>query len=120
MLKPVLLLIAIALLLISLPGSGAKARADIFVSTSTHFIQVPASVTAPANDKISLAATLYEPRFFPSAPAVIYIHGYGGHRLIGEDNLAHDISAAGYVVLSYTARGFGNGESGGRVSLVGP
>ncbi len=120
MLKYASLLIAIALLLISFPGSNAHARADFFVTTSTHFIQVPASVTAPSNDRISLAATLYQPRFFPSAPAVIYIHGWGGHRLLGEDNLAQDISAAGYTVLSYTARGFGNGESGGRVSLAGP
>ncbi|HVG19189.1 MAG TPA: alpha/beta fold hydrolase, partial [Blastocatellia bacterium] len=63
---------------------------------------------------------LYQPRFFPSAPAVIYIHGWGGHRLMGEDNLAYYISAAGYTVLSYSARGFGNGESGGRVTLAGP
>jgi ABC-2 type transport system ATP-binding protein len=120
MLKQVSRLTAIALFLIALSVCGSEARADVFVNTSTHFIQVPASVSAQANDKISLAATLYEPRFFPSAPAVIYIHGYGGHRLIGEDNLAHDIAAAGYTVLSYTARGFGNGESGGRVSIVGP
>src|SRR5213075_1900406 len=109
------LLLAIALLFIALPGLGSVARADVLVTTSTHFIQVPASTTSPPNEKISLAATLYEPTFFPAAPAVIYIHGWGGHRLMGDDNLAHDIAAAGYTVLSYTARGFGGGESGGRV-----
>jgi putative CocE/NonD family hydrolase len=113
-------LLAIALLIIILPGLSSEVRADTFVSTSTHFIQVPANPAAPAGDKISLAATLYEPAFFPVAPAVIYIHGWGGHRLMGDDNLAHDIAAAGYTVLSYTARGFGDGESGGRVSLAGP
>lgn len=120
MLKCVSLLIAITLLLVSFPATGARASADILVDVSTHFIQVPASTTAQGNDRISLAATLYQPRFFPAAPAVIYIHGWGGHRLMGEDNLAYYISAAGYTVLSYTARGFGNGESGGRVGLAGP
>jgi ABC-2 type transport system ATP-binding protein len=118
--KRILLLPAIALLLIVLQSSGRAAQPDIFVTTSTHFIQVPVNPAAPTGDKISLATTLYEPRFFPSAPAVIYIHGWGGHRLIGEDNLAYYISAAGYTVLSYTARGFGDGESGGRVGLAGP
>ncbi len=113
-------LLIIGFLLIFLPNSNSPASADILVTTSTHFIRVPASVTAPPNDQISLAATLYQPRFFPSAPAVIYIHGWGGHRLIGEDNLAYYIASAGYTVLSYTARGFGSGESGGRVSLAGP
>ncbi|HKP85067.1 MAG TPA: alpha/beta fold hydrolase [Blastocatellia bacterium] len=118
--KCVSLLIAIALLLILLPGAGSRANAGLLVDTSTHFIQVPASVNAQSNDKITLAATLYQPRFFPSAPAVIYVHGWGGHRLMGEDNLAYYIASAGYTVLSYTARGFGSGESGGRVTLAGP
>lgn len=120
MLKCASLLITIALLLISLPAVNTHASPGLLVDSSTHFIQVPASVNAPANDKISLAATLYQPRLFPSTPAVIYIHGWGGHRLIGEDNLAYQIANAGYTVLSYTARGFGNGESGGRVGLAGP
>ena len=120
MLKCVSLLIAIALLLISLPAVNSHASAGLLVETSTHFIQVPASAGAQSNDKISLAATLYQPRLFPSTPAVIYIHGWGGHRLMGEDNLAYHIANAGYTVLSYTARGFGNGESGGRVTLAGP
>src|ERR1044072_3059711 len=120
MLKRSALLIIIGFLFIALLHSNTHASTDILVSTSTHFIQVPASVTAPPNDRITLAATLYQPRFFPSAPAVIYIHGWGGHRLMGEDNLAYFIASAGYTLLSYTARGFGNGESGGRVSLAGP
>ena len=38
----------------------------------------------------------------------------------GEDNLAYYVASAGYTVLSYTARGFGEGESGGRATLAGP
>ena len=111
------LVILIALLL--LPGSfGSRVNAIDLVEVSTHFIEVPAGSFGPGT--IKLAATLYQPRFFPFAPAAIYIHGWGGHRLTGEDNLAYYISAAGYTVLSYTARGFGDGESGARVTLAGP
>jgi predicted acyl esterase len=110
---------AIALLLITESHTSTRANADTLVNTSTHFIQVPESAESQSST-ISLAATIYQPRFFPSAPAVIYIHGWGGHRLTGSDNLAYYIAASGYTVLSYSARGFGNGESGGRVTLAGP
>jgi len=102
-----------------LPGSyGSRVKAIELVEVSTHFIDVPAG--SFGSGTVKLAATLYQPRFFPFAPAAVYIHGWGGHRLMGEDNLAYYISAAGYTVLSYTARGFGDGESGGRVTLAGP
>jgi putative CocE/NonD family hydrolase len=119
MVKYICVCIALVLFLIPASVPGSRVNADIFVNTSTHFIQVPASVEGQSTN-ISLAATLYQPRLFPSAPAVIYIHGWGGHRLTGTDNLAYYISAAGYTVLSYSARGFGNGESGGHVTLAGP
>src|SRR4030095_7484765 len=85
---------------------------------SPPFIEFPAGTFGPGT--IQLAATLYQPRFFPFAPAAVYIHGWGGRRLTGEDNLAYYIAASGYIVLSYSARGFGDGESGGRVTLAGP
>jgi ABC-2 type transport system ATP-binding protein len=111
------LIILVAALI--LPGSfGSRTSAIELVEVSTHFIDVPAG--SFGSGTVKLAATLYQPRFFPFAPAAVYIHGFGGHRLTGEDNLAYYIAAAGYVVLSYTARGFGDGESGGRVTLVGP
>jgi len=102
------------------PGifSTSHVGAIELVDVSTHFIDVPAGSFGTGT--IKLAATLYQPRFFPSAPAAVYIHGWGGHRLTGEDNLAYYISAGGYTVLSYTARGFGEGESGGKVTLAGP
>ena len=111
------LLILVAALII--PCSfGSRVNAIELVEVSTHFIDVPAG--SFGSGTVKLAATLYQPRFFPFAPAAVYIHGWGGHRLMGEDNLAYYISATGYTVLSYTARGFGDGESGGRVTLAGP
>ncbi|MEK6410591.1 MAG: CocE/NonD family hydrolase [Acidobacteriota bacterium] len=112
-------LVVISALLI-VPGgpSASRAHAIELVDVSTHFIEVPAG--SFGSGTIKLAATLYQPRFFPLAPAAVYIHGWGGHRLTGEDNLAYYIAAAGYIVLSYTARGFGDGESGGQATLAGP
>src|ERR1044071_2945118 len=109
MLKYTCAVAAIALLLIPNSFSTSKASSDIFAITSTRYIQVPAAAGSQPNQPITLAATLYQPRFFPSAPAVVYIHGWGGHRLTGTDNLAYYIAASGYTVLSYSARGFGNG-----------
>ncbi|MFY9573043.1 MAG: CocE/NonD family hydrolase [Blastocatellia bacterium] len=116
--KPLSLLILAVLLAFQIWPSPSRANALELVDVSTHFIEVPAG--SFGGGTLKLAATLYQPRFFPFAPAAIYIHGWGGHRLTGEDNLAYYIAAAGYIVLSYTARGFGDGESGGRVTLAGP
>ena len=111
------LVLVVAALFTPWPSSSRVSAIEL-VDVSTHFIDVPAG--SFGSGTIRLAATLYQPRFFPIAPAAIYIHGWGGHRLTGEDNLAYYVSAAGYTVLSYTARGFGEGESGGRVTLAGP
>ncbi|MEK6321775.1 MAG: CocE/NonD family hydrolase [Acidobacteriota bacterium] len=112
------LVIISALLIVPGGPSASRAHAIELVDVSTHFIEVPAGTFGSGT--LKLAATLYQPRFFPFAPAAVYIHGWGGHRLTGEDNLAYYIAAAGYIVLSYSTRGFGDGESGGRVTLAGP
>jgi putative CocE/NonD family hydrolase len=112
------LLILLALLMGPCLPPASRARAGLLVDESTHFIEVPGG--SFGSEPLRLAASLYQPRFFPSAPAVIYIHGWGGRRLKGEDNIAYYVAAAGYTVLSYTARGFGEGESGGRATLAGP
>src|SRR5213595_2789231 len=78
------LLILIAALIIPGP-SVSTVNALELVDVSTHFIDVPAG--SFGSGTIKLAATLYQRRFFPSAPAAVYIHGFGGHRLTGEDNL---------------------------------
>lgn len=116
--KILLLLVLIGLVMGPCLPAASRASAGLFVDESTHFIEVPGG--SFGSQPLKLAATLYQPRFFPSAPAVIYIHGWGGRRLKGEDNLAYYVAAAGYTVLSYTARGFGSGESGGRATLAGP
>ena len=116
--RPLFVVLSVLLLCPSRPSSTASSASLELVQVSSHVIEVPGG--SAGSQPLRLAATLYQPRFLPSAPAAIYIHGWGGRRLMGTDNLAYDIATAGYVVLSYTARGFGEGESGGQVSLAGP
>lgn len=51
------------------------------------------------------------------APAIVIGHGFGGSKDDVEDD-AVDLARAGYVVLSFSARGFG--ESGGQIALNSP
>ncbi|MCA1782554.1 MAG: alpha/beta fold hydrolase [Intrasporangiaceae bacterium] len=50
-------------------------------------------------------------------PALILAHGFGGSKT-SLTAQAQEYAAAGYVVLAYTARGFG--DSGGRIHLMDP
>ena len=65
---------------------------------------------------VSLDATLYLPTRTP-APAVLLAHGFGGSKnsVITE---AKTLQSRGYVVLAWTARGFGN--STGTISMNSP
>nr|WP_269809390.1 alpha/beta fold hydrolase [Kineosporia rhizophila] len=67
-------------------------------------------------DEVDLDARLYLPERTP-APAVLLAHGFGGSKLsVAAD--AEDLAGRGYVVLTYSARGFGN--SGGLIHLDHP
>src|SRR5262249_5324785 len=98
-----LLLLIIPLII---PGifSTSHVSAIELVDVSTHFIDVPAGSFGTGT--IKLAATLYQPRFFPFAPAAVYIHWWGGHPLIGGDNFSYYIFAGGCTRISFTARWF--------------
>ena len=76
-----------------------------------------AGTPEPGRAPVELDATLYLPPGTGRAPAVLLAHGLGGSKA----DLAPDarwLSARGYVVLAYTARGFG--DSGGLVHLDSP
>jgi len=72
--------------------------------------------TPEAGKPVQLDTTLYLPEHTP-APAVLLAHGFGGSKadLAGE---ARTLAKDGYVVLAYTARGFG--LSGGLIHLDSP
>ncbi|HHU08791.1 MAG TPA: alpha/beta fold hydrolase, partial [Intrasporangiaceae bacterium] len=80
-------------------------------------IRIP-TVPEPDGAAVELDADIYVP---PSGegpfPALIVAHGFGGSK----DQLsvqAQEYADAGYLVLAYTARGFG--ESGGQIHLMVP
>ncbi|CAB4552639.1 MAG: alpha/beta fold hydrolase [Actinobacteria bacterium] len=65
---------------------------------------------------VELSADLYVPDVTP-APAVVLAHGFGGSKgSVAEQ--ANDLAAAGFVVVAYTARGFG--DSTGTISMNSP
>jgi len=71
----------------------------------------------PARDqRIQLDTTLYLPERTP-APAVIVAHGFGGSKnsVAGD---ARELAERGFVVLTYSARGFG--RSTGQIALNSP
>ncbi|WP_408668118.1 alpha/beta fold hydrolase [Jatrophihabitans sp.] len=67
----------------------------------------------PGGGAVLLDSSLYLPERTP-APAILLAHGFGGSKA-GLDGQARTLARAGYVVLTYTARGFG--ASGGLIHL---
>ncbi|CCH33915.1 alpha/beta fold hydrolase [Actinosynnema sp. NPDC047251] len=81
------------------------------VAKREPLIDVPES---PGSDRtIQLDTTLYLPERTP-APAVLLPHGFGGSKdsVAGQ---ATELAQRGFVVLTYSARGFG--RSGGQIAL---
>jgi ABC-2 type transport system ATP-binding protein len=72
--------------------------------------------TPEAGAAVRLDTTVYFPVTTP-APAVLLAHGLGGSKR-GLDSEARSLAEHGYVVLAYTARGFG--RSGGLIHLDAP
>ena len=69
--------------------------------------------TPEGGTPVRLDTTLYLPPHTP-APAVLLAHGFGATKQ-SLDGTARTLAKAGYVVLAYTARGFG--RSGGDIHL---
>jgi ABC-2 type transport system ATP-binding protein len=67
----------------------------------------------PDGRPVLLDSSLYLPEHTP-APAILLAHGLGGSKASLDDQ-ARGLARAGYVVLAYTARGFG--ASGGSIHL---
>lgn len=71
----------------------------------------------PDGAPVELDADLYLPTSGEPAPAVLLAHGFGGSKVDLRGEAQHLVDL-GYVVLAYTARGFG--DSGGRIHLNAP
>ncbi|MFF5991389.1 alpha/beta fold hydrolase [Prauserella flavalba] len=82
--------------------------------TQDATIDVAAAPGSP--DRVQLDVTLYLPEQTP-APAVLLPHGFGGDKTsVNRD--AGELAERGFVVLTYSARGFGH--STGQISLNDP
>lgn len=107
------LLVAIAVAVsILLVTRSSESGADVTSLDST--ISVPESPGSA--EVVDLDTRLYLPNTTP-APAVLLAHGFGGDKLSVEGQ-ARSLAADGYVVLTYSARGFG--ASTGAISLNDP
>lgn len=71
------------------------------------------AATPEGGAAVQLDTSLYLPRHTP-APAVLLAHGLGGTKA-SVDGQARSLARDGFVVLTYTARGFG--RSGGLIHL---
>jgi ABC-2 type transport system ATP-binding protein len=101
------------MLLVLLGAAPASAAGSPSGSPSTRSFFVRSAESPGSSSTIRLDATLYTPAVTP-APAVLLAHGFGQTKadLAPE---ARRLQDEGYVVLAYTARGFG--RSGGRIGL---
>ncbi|WP_138733863.1 alpha/beta fold hydrolase [Modestobacter excelsi] len=98
-----------------LAGGTPSARAATDVSTEDA--RIPSGAGA---DAVELDTTLYLPGSATAAdpaPAVLLAHGFGGSKAsVAAD--ARDLAGRGYVVLAWSARGFG--ASTGQIGLDDP
>ncbi|MEJ7834037.1 MAG: alpha/beta fold hydrolase [Nocardioides sp.] len=81
-------------------------------------VELDISVGAePSGETVALDASVFAPEGEGRRAAVVLAHGFGGSKddLEGQ---ARELAADGYVVLTYSARGFG--ESGGLIHLNSP
>ncbi|WP_448611443.1 alpha/beta fold hydrolase [Geodermatophilus sp. URMC 60] len=96
-----------------LPAAPAAAAEDV----ATEEARVPVGA---GPDAAELDTTLYLPASATAddpAPAVVLAHGFGGSKESVADD-ARDLAGRGYVVQTYSARGFGS--STGRIGLNDP
>jgi ABC-2 type transport system ATP-binding protein len=94
--------------LLNVPAIGETAPESITISG--------AKTSQTDSTLVKLDSDLYLPETTP-APAIVLAHGFGGNKT-SVQVLAKKLQAAGYVVLAYTARGFGN--STGSISMNSP
>jgi ABC-2 type transport system ATP-binding protein len=111
-------LLALALAVLVLVAAGVvwnrSGPAPSNVKTQDAVIAVPAAPGSP--DRVQIDTTLFVPKQTP-APAIMLAHGFGGDKTsVASD--ARELADRGFVVLTWSARGFG--RSTGKISLNDP
>src|SRR3954465_12365608 len=97
-----------------LAGTVLVAPLAVAADIRTEDAVVPSGSGA---DAVELDTTTYLPPGGGRAPAVVLAHGFGGSRDSVAEN-ARDLAERGFVVLTYSARGFG--RSTGQIGLDDP
>lgn len=124
---------ALTITMMYAPLASSEPRDDPFgpdqVSEAPSEERTPAPDIEPAAERIAtvperdgteveLDADIYVPESGEGPyPALILAHGFGGSKA-GLRTQAQEYAGAGYLVLAYTARGFG--DSDGRIHLMDP
>ncbi|OZM76692.1 alpha/beta fold hydrolase [Pseudonocardia sp. MH-G8] len=115
--RPSLALTVVLAVLGALVLTGAAAPADVRVQEQR--VTVPGG--PGSSEPVELDTSIYLPAIhLPAtapAPAVLVAHGFGGSKA-SVDADARDLAARGFVVLTWSARGFGT--STGRIALNSP
>jgi ABC-2 type transport system ATP-binding protein len=102
------ILVALVVAVVATAGVVWLNRAD-----EPPAVRTQAQTLVGAEPGIRLDSTLYLPERTP-APAVIVAHGFGGSKDSVEGD-ARELAQRGFVVLTYSARGFG--ASSGQIAL---
>lgn len=92
----------------------SPAPAPTEVTTTEAMVRVGPE---PDGQQVRIDTTTYVPAGEGPHPAVLATHGFGGSKA-DLDALGRRLAAQGYVVLAYSARGFG--ASGGRIHVADP
>ena len=115
-----LVVAAVVGLLVTLVYAGAPsafAATDAPAGDTTETtISVPVRAE-PDGSAVTLDGSIFTPSSAGPHPAMLLAHGFGGSKTDLADR-ARDLAGRGYVVLTYSARGFG--ASGGRIHLDDP
>jgi ABC-2 type transport system ATP-binding protein len=105
-----------ALIVVALVWVIAASRGSTAAGYSLDVVRVNGTKEADGPPFV-LRGDLYLPEVRGRAPAVLLAHGYGGSKDSVADQ-AKKLAGQGFVVLAYSARGFGG--SGGKIHLNSP
>ncbi|PZG50748.1 ABC transporter ATP-binding protein [Spongiactinospora gelatinilytica] len=106
-----------ALAVMVVAGAGAWAFWPSSHSVTTADVTIGV-MDGPAGDqRVRIDATFFTPPGGGRAPAVLLAHGFGGTKASVRDE-AERLAAAGYAVLTWSARGFG--RTTGQIALNSP
>ncbi len=113
----VVLAVVLSVLTLTPTDSALDVIPRIRRSLGSTVSEAPPRWCGPARDQpVAIDATLFTPALTP-APAVLLAHGFGGN----EDSVADQartLARDGFVVLTYSARGFG--RTTGQIALNSP